>query len=327
MFTYSGKQTDVSNNGSTIDIRAGRFALNLRFVIEQLYRVLRPGCNACIHIQQLLSYKIQHGFAGRRDFRGAVVDLFRAVGFRFAAEAITPAVPLLSGDDLRDMLEMCEGDDALLNSMLLRALGVPMPSEAAIWKDPQQMAQRLNLHSLQFKTGWSRSSTSWAPAVNDYLLVFQKPGEVEHPVRPLVHAKNPDGWMSQEDWILWARGTWDIDPMDVIDGARSHGSLNKLREAENEKHVCALQKEFIRRCVLLYSNPADVQTDGLVLDPFMGVGSTAVVCVETGRNAVGFELKESYHRASQNHVEAARKGIRAQDRQPDLFSALEEDVA
>jgi hypothetical protein len=46
LFTYSGKLEDVGNNGSTIDVRAGRFALNLRFVIEQLYRVTAPGCNA-----------------------------------------------------------------------------------------------------------------------------------------------------------------------------------------------------------------------------------------------------------------------------------------
>jgi hypothetical protein len=73
----------VGNNGSTIDIREGRFALNMRFVVEQLLRVLAPGCNACIHIQQLLAYKNQHGFIGRRDFRGAMIDVFSAGGFNF----------------------------------------------------------------------------------------------------------------------------------------------------------------------------------------------------------------------------------------------------
>ena len=72
LFTYSGKLEDVGNNGSTIDIKAGRFAQNLQFVIHQLFRVHKPGTNVCIHIQQLLAYKNQHGFAGRRDFRGAV---------------------------------------------------------------------------------------------------------------------------------------------------------------------------------------------------------------------------------------------------------------
>ena len=36
LFTYSGKLEDVGNNGSTIDIRAGRFAINMRFVAARL---------------------------------------------------------------------------------------------------------------------------------------------------------------------------------------------------------------------------------------------------------------------------------------------------
>jgi len=194
LFVYSGKDEDVGNNGSTIDILKGRFALNLRFFAEQLFRVLAPGCNWCCHIQQLLAYKNQHGFSGRRDFRGATVDIFGAAGFQFKGEV-------------------------------------------AINKDPQALANKLNLHSLQFKTGHSRTATDWAMAPNDYVLIFQKPGEVAVPVRPLIYregkrplkrddwfkhngakddrryvtylrnwgdevkAKNPRGWLSMYDWI------------------------------------------------------------------------------------------------------------------------------
>lgn len=295
LFTYSGKIEDVGNNGSTIDIRTGRFALNLRFVIKQLLRVHAPGTNVCIHIQQLLAYKNQHGFSGRRDFRGAVIDLFRAEGFNFTGEVAIP-------------------------------------------KDPQAMAQRLSLHSLQFKTGHTRDSNNWAMAPNDYVLIFQKPGDAAVPVRPLVYkngikpqrrehvaakdamayaaylqewardvkAINPTGWLSADDWIKWASGVWgDIDEFDIIDGARS------AKEADEEKHVCALQLELIRRLVLIYSNPASIQPDVTVLDPFMGVGSVAAICVEYGRNVIGFELKESYHANAMKNVQRARKALAA----------------
>lgn len=284
LFTYSGKVEDVGNNGSTVDVRQGRFALNLRFVIEQLHRVTAPGCNCCIHIQQLLAYKNQHGFMGRRDFRGAVIDLFMASGWHFTGEVAIP-------------------------------------------KDPQIMAQRLNLHSLQFKTGWGRSATLWAPAPNDYVLIFQKPGEVETPVRPLIHQKNnPDGWMTQEDWILWAKGVWEIDQLDVLDGARSRKALSGLRETEDEKHVCPLQLELIRRLVRMYSNPISRQPEVLVLDPFMGIGSVASVCIEEGRNVVGFELKESYHAAALRNIERTRLKLAEQvePEKPDLFTGLGE---
>ena len=258
LFTYSGKPEDVGNNGSTVNVREGRFALNMRFVIEQLHRVTAPGCNVCIHIQQLLAYKNQHGFIGRRDFRGAMIDCFAAGGFEWKGEF-------------------------------------------AICKDPQAMAQRLNLHSLMFISG-KRNSNALAPAPNDYVLVFQKPGDVLTPVRAIRDAKiNPDGWLTTDEWIRDAHGVWtDIDEFDILDGARY------AKEHDQEKHVCPLQLEVIRRLVKLYSNPAAVQPDGLVLDPFMGIGSTAHVCVLEGRNVVGFELKESYHANAVRNIERAR---------------------
>lgn len=191
LFTYSGKPEDVGNNGSTVDVRAGRFALNMRYVVEQAFRVLAPGCNFCCHIQQLLAYKNQHGFMGRRDFRGAMVEVFSAGGFLYTGEFVIP-------------------------------------------KNPQSMAQRLNLHSLQFKTGYARNSCMLAPAINDYVLIFQKPGD--HPCPPKAifeKKKNPDGWVTTEEWIRDASGIWaDIMEIDVVDGARGH------KEDKHEKHVC-----------------------------------------------------------------------------------------
>lgn len=276
LFQYSNKVEDIGNNGSTTDIRGGRFALNLRFFVGQLYRVLRPGTNACIHIQQLLAFKNQHGFIGRRDFRGAMVDVFGAEGFVYAGEF-------------------------------------------AIQKDPQLMAMRLNLLSLQFKTGYARSATMLAPCPNDYVLIFQKPGKCENDVRSILHDKNPGGWVTQDEWIRDAHGIWtDIRNPDVLDVAHT-------READQEKHVCPLQLGVIRRLVNLYTNPVRVQPDATVLDPFMGVGSTAHVCLcghsQDGplaepRNVVGFELKESYHRTALSNTRKALESLKKVDAVP-----------
>lgn len=197
LFTYSGKLEDVGNNGSTVDIRAGRFALNMRFMVDAAFRVMRPGTNFCCHIQQLLAYKIQHGFMGRRDFRGAMVDVFGAGGFQFAGEVAIP-------------------------------------------KNPQSMAQRLNLHSLQFKTGYARDSTLLAPAPNDYVLIFRKPGDHPTPPKCLRDRKNAGGWVTKEEWIRWAEGCWpDVLEIDVLDGARLH------KEAKHEKHVCLARGSLV----------------------------------------------------------------------------------
>lgn len=232
----------------------------MRFVVAELFRALAPGCNCCIHIQQLLAFKNQHGFSGRRDFRGSMVDVFGAAGFNWIGEFV-------------------------------------------IQKDPQRIANTLNLHSLQFKTGYARSGCDLAPCANDYVLIFQKPGEHPCPVRPLYHkTKNPNGWVTTDDWIRDAHGIWtDIMTIDVID------QRGGAKDEKKEKHVCMLQLEVIKRCVQLYSNPLSIQPDATVLDPFMGVGSTAYVCLggmspitkhylPEPRNVVGFELKTSYYK-------------------------------
>lgn len=273
LFMYSGKTEDIGNNPDGTDMRASGFGLHMRFFVEQLLRVLKPGRNACIHIQQLLRYKNQHGYMGRRDFRGAVVDIFGAGGFEWIGEVAIP-------------------------------------------KNPQVIAKRLNLHCLMFETG-RQNSTDLAPAPNDFVMFFQKPGEAEGRVQCLYDAaKNPAGWVSQNDWIRWARGVWDdIRETDVLDGWKS------ARATDEEKHVCPLQLEVIRRCVKLYTAPGEV-----VLDPFMGIGSTACVAIEQGRNAVGFELKESYHAQSLRNVGLWQRTRGEEREQMELLRPIEEEA-
>lgn len=268
LFTYSGKTEDIGNNQDGTDMRSGQFGLHMRFFVAQLLRVMKPGTNVCIHIQQLLRYKNQHGYMGRRDFRGAVVDIFETGGFEWKGEIVIP-------------------------------------------KNPQIIAKRLSLHSLQFMTGHSRNARDLAPAVNDYVMIFQKPGE-SAPVLCLKHpTENPKGWVTQEEWIRDAHGVWtDIRETDVLDGWKS------ARDEKDEKHVCPLQLEVIRRLVKLYTNPGET-----VLDPFMGIGSTAYVALELGRNAVGFELKESYY--AQALANCAKAQAAKDSPQLSMFEELE----
>jgi len=269
LFMYSGKPEDIGNNVDGVDMRAGQFGLHMRFFIEQLFRVLRPGRNACIHIQQLLRYLNQHGYMGRRDFRGAVVDMFSAGGLEWIGEVVIP-------------------------------------------KNPQIIAKRLSLHSLMFITG-KRDATKLAPAVNDYVMIFQKPGDADPPVKSIRDDEiNPGGWVRTDEWIKWARGVWDdIQETDVLDGWRS------AREKDEEKHVCPLQLEVIRRCVKLYTNPGE-----LVLDPFMGIGSTAYVSVEQSRQWTGFEIKESYHALAIRNLDKQARKMAEEKR--DLFTLAKE---
>lgn len=64
-----------------------------------------------------------------------------------------------------------------------------------------------------------------------------------------------------------------------------------------DAHFATFPPELIRPCIL-----AGAPSGGLVLDPFMGAGTTAMVSKQEGRNYVGFELNPAY-------VEIANKRI------------------
>lgn len=65
--------------------------------------------------------------------------------------------------------------------------------------------------------------------------------------------------------------------------------------------------DVMRRFVLASSNQGDV-----VLDPFMGSGTTAIACIREKRHFIGFELYKEYY-------EKANKRIKLELAQPTLF--------
>jgi DNA modification methylase len=87
----------------------------------------------------------------------------------------------------------------------------------------------------------------------------------------------------------------DISRMDTL-------NYQLAKEGNDEKHICPLQLDLIRRCVHRWTNPGEV-----VLDPFAGVGSVPYVAIQMGRKAVGFELKQSYFEWACKYVDDAER--------------------
>jgi DNA modification methylase len=147
--------------------------------------------------------------------------------------------------------------------------------------DPQAVATRTKAQHLMFVTK-NRDSARTSPATGDQMLHFIKPGQNEVPIPH--SADEPPPGVSNQNWIDWARPVWL--------GIRRTHTLNvaEAKEADDTRHLHALQLDFIERCVRLWSNPGE-----LVVSPFSGVGSEPYVAVKLGRRAWGCELKRSYH--------------------------------
>lgn len=151
-------------------------------------------------------------------------------------------------------------------------------SEVTIWKNPVTEMQRTKALGLLHKQ-IKKDSTMSRQGIPDYVVTMRKPGE--NPER-VTHTNES---FPVNVWQRYASPVW----MDI----RQSDTLQKksAREEKDERHICPLQLEVIKRCIELWTNPNDI-----VLDPFAGIGSTNYVALRMNRRTVGVELKESYYK-------------------------------
>jgi len=62
-------------------------------------------------------------------------------------------------------------------------------------------------------------------------------------------------------------------------------------------HPTVKPLNIVRNFIINSSLPGDI-----VLDPFMGSGTTAVACLETGRHFIGFETNEDYYNIALSRI-------------------------
>lgn len=239
LYTYSNSPRDLGNCRDDDE-----FFAHMRFLIDELRRVMRPGRNVSFHCMLLPTSKERDGYIGLKDFRGDLIRAFQSAGFVYA-------------------------------------------SEVCIWKDPVTSMQRTKAMGLLHKTVRTNASMS-RQGIPDYLVTMRAPGDAEHRVT------HDSAQYPVSKWQQVASPVWmDIDPNDTL-------QYRSAREHDDERHICPLQLEVIRRGIDLWTNPGDV-----VLSPFMGIGSEGVVSIEMQRKFVGVELKRSYYEQATRNLETA----------------------
>lgn len=176
-----------------------------------------------------------------------------------------------------------------------QAAGFVFHSEVVIWKDPVTAMQRTKAIGLLHKQ-IKKDSCMSRQGIPDYVVTMRKPGDNPEPVT------HDDSDLPVAMWQRYASPVWmDIDPSDTL-------QYRSAREDEDERHICPLQLEVIRRCMHLWSNPGDT-----VLSPFAGIGSEGYVALREGRRFIGAELKASYYRQAALNLAAvanpAQRGL------------------
>jgi site-specific DNA-methyltransferase (adenine-specific) len=97
----------------------------------------------------------------------------------------------------------------------------------------------------------------------EYIYMFWKAGET------LINKDK----LSSKEWSEWgSRAVWEFPSVRA-----------------NQEHEAMFPLELPKRCIKLLTEEGDV-----VLDPFMGSGTTALACLETKRHFIGIEKEAQY---------------------------------
>ena len=141
-------------------------------------------------------------------------------------------------------------------------------------------------------TAWG----SWLSAANpilrdvhEYILVFSK-GDYKR------EKGNKENTISKEQFMEWTKSIWTMN----AESARRIG------------HPAPFPEELPNRLIQLYSF-----TNDIILDPFMGSGTTAVSALKAGRKYVGYDI-------SQDYIDLANRRIEPHKLQSTLTFAIDE---
>ena len=114
---------------------------------------------------------------------------------------------------------------------------------------------------------WKSAANPTLRDVHEYILVLSK--DTYRRPRP----EGRESTISRDDFLEWTKSVWQFP----AESARRVG------------HPAPFPVELPRRCIELYT-----YSDEVVLDPFMGSGTTAIAALQTGRRFVGYEVSEEY---------------------------------
>ena len=129
--------------------------------------------------------------------------------------------------------------------------------------------------------GVSCASGSFASAsnpclrdVHEYILIFSKQSNK-------LQASNKVNTIKKKDFVEWTKSIWSFP----------------TESAKKIGHPAPFPEELPRRLIEFYSFKGNV-----ILDPFMGSGTTAIAALNVGRHFVGYEIDSTYLQIAKSRI-------------------------
>src|SRR5207245_8384426 len=104
--------------------------------------------------------------------------------------------------------------------------------------------------------------------------------------------------ISRDQFLEWTKSIWTMN----AESARKVG------------HPAPFPEELPNRLIQLYSFRGDV-----ILDPYMGSGTTALAALRSQRRFVGYEVNEEYVNLSNTRIETYRASLSSEAQETELI--------
>ena len=146
--------------------------------------------------------------------------------------------------------------------------------------------------SAGISTAWgsfARASNPTLRDVHEYILVFCKASY------KLEETQGKESGIENLEFVEWTKSVWR-SPQEQVEGLEKSiwrfDTQSKRRNGKNapaSAHPAPFPLDLPLRLILLYTNIGDV-----VLDPFIGSGTTALAAKMTQRHYIGYDISSEY---------------------------------
>ena len=129
-------------------------------------------------------------------------------------------------------------------------------------------------------------------------LANRKTPQLKSESEPIVLAQKPKEGTFINNWIRWETGLINIDkslngnfPSTIMDVKKPVGKERIIN------HMTLKPVKLIEYLTLIFSKENQV-----ILDPFMGSGTTGIACLNTDRKFIGIEINDYYFSLAENRL-------------------------
>lgn len=328
-YEYTPSYNDFGHNEDT-----KRFFEQMDFLTPELLRILRPGRVAAIHVKDrvLFGNTTGYGMPSMEPFHALCIEHYMKHGFIYFG-MITVVTDVVRENNQTYRLgytEMCKDGTKM---------GVGCPEYILLFRKLPTDTSKAYADVRVEKSKEDYSLSQWQIDAHAY---WRSSGNRLLMPEELARMKMSDRMRRYHDFSK--KNVYDyhehvelgeqmekldaiskefmtIPPastnQDVWDDISRMKTLNTTQSRRRQTmHVCPLQLDIVERIIKRYSNPGD-----LVLDPFGGLGTVALMAMKMGRKGYSIELNPDYFHDAVGYLKAEDE----KEEQVTLFDLMEQE--